>query len=63
MEEPPSQLAFERLREIDPGVRAVLSSGYADQQLALDWAAAGFAAFIPKPYTIKDLEKVLAVLF
>jgi len=51
-----------RLRQIDPGVRAVLSSGYADHPAVTDWAGAGFAAFIAKPYSLKALEEALATL-
>ncbi len=51
-----------RLREIDPNVRAVLSSGYTDHPAASDWAAAGFVGFIAKPYTLKALEELLATL-
>ena len=51
-----------RLRQIDPGVRAVLSSGYTDHPAVTDWAGAGFAAFIAKPYSIKAFEDLLANL-
>jgi CheY-like chemotaxis protein len=51
-----------RLREIDPGVRAVLSSGYADHPAVIDWAETGFAAFIAKPYSLKALEELLVSL-
>jgi len=53
---------FARLRQIDPGVRAALSSGYTDNPAVTDWANAGFAAFIAKPYSIKALEDLLARL-
>jgi CheY-like chemotaxis protein len=49
-----------RLREIDPGVRAILSSGYTDHPAVTNWASAGFAAFIAKPYSLKALEELLA---
>ena len=51
-----------RLREIDPGVRAALSSGYTDHPAVTDWAGAGFAAFIAKPYSLKAFEELLATL-
>ena len=51
-----------RLREIDPSVRAVLSSGYTDHPAVKDWAGAGFAAFIAKPYSLKAFEELLAQL-
>jgi CheY-like chemotaxis protein len=51
-----------RLREIDPAVRAILSSGHIDHPAVTDWAGAGFSAFIAKPYSIKDFEETLARL-
>jgi PAS domain S-box-containing protein len=51
-----------RLRQIDPGVRAALSSGYTDHPAVTDWASAGFAAFIAKPYSLKAFEDLLAKL-
>ena len=51
-----------RLRQIDPGVRAALSSGYSEHPAVADWTGAGFAAFIAKPYSLKELEKLLASL-
>jgi CheY-like chemotaxis protein len=51
-----------RLRQIDPGVRAALSSGYTDHPAITDWAGAGFAAFIAKPYSLKAFEELLAKL-
>jgi CheY-like chemotaxis protein len=51
-----------RLREIDPAVQAALSSGHIDHPAVADWAGAGFAAFIAKPYSIKAFEEALARL-
>jgi PAS domain S-box-containing protein len=51
-----------RLLQIDPGVRAALSSGYTDHPAVADWAGEGFAAFIAKPYSIKAFEELLATL-
>jgi PAS domain S-box-containing protein len=51
-----------RLLQIDPGVRAALSSGYTDHPAVTDWAGAGFAAFIAKPYSLKTLEEALSTL-
>jgi len=51
-----------RLRQIDPGVRAALSSGYTDHPAVTDLAGAGFAAFIAKPYSLKAFEELLAKL-
>jgi len=51
-----------RLRQIDPGVRAALCSGYSDHPAVTDWAGSGFTAFIAKPYSLKAFEDLLAKL-
>jgi PAS domain S-box-containing protein len=49
-----------RLREIDPAVRAVVSSGYSDDEVAATFRGHGFRAFLKKPYTLDELGRVLA---
>ena len=44
-----------KLCEIDPAVRAIISSGYADDPIMKDFRAHGFASAIAKPYTIEKL--------
>jgi PAS domain S-box-containing protein len=44
---------FERLREINPWVTAILMSGY--DATDTPFASTGFVAFIPKPYTLQEL--------
>jgi PAS domain S-box-containing protein len=48
-----------KLREINPAVKAVISSGYADDPIMKDYRAYGFAAAIAKPYTIEKLTELL----
>ncbi len=48
-----------RLREIDPEVRGALSSGYTDHPAVTEPEAAGFAAFIAKPYSLQALAETL----
>ena len=50
------------LKEIDPSVVAVLSSGYSDNALLSNYAQHGFKAFLPKPFTVEDLQAVLGSL-
>jgi two-component system cell cycle sensor histidine kinase/response regulator CckA len=47
------------LREIDPGVIAVVSSGYADCSLLSHYREKGFAASLNKPYTLDALSDCL----
>jgi two-component system cell cycle sensor histidine kinase/response regulator CckA len=51
---------FRALREIDPNVRVVISSGYGEQDTASRFTDAEPAAFIQKPYTIQRLADVLS---
>jgi len=51
-----------RLLEIDPGVKAVVSSGYGADQIVADYQAHGFSGCLRKPYHIEDLEKTITGL-
>jgi PAS domain S-box-containing protein len=44
---------FEKLREINPSVAAILMSGY--DATNTPFTSTGFVAFIPKPYTLQEL--------
>jgi two-component system cell cycle sensor histidine kinase/response regulator CckA len=48
-----------RLREIDPGVRAIVSSGYSNDAVIADFRASGFVAMVAKPYRMEDLARAL----
>jgi PAS domain S-box-containing protein len=48
-----------RLREIDPGVRAVVSSGYSSDPILAEYEAYGFSETIPKPFSMVNLSRVL----
>jgi CheY-like chemotaxis protein len=52
-----------RLRALDPQVKAVISSGYANGPVMANWTEYGFRGVIPKPYTIERLQAALARLF
>jgi len=49
-----------RLREIDSGVQAIISSGYATHPLLVSFSSSGFIAALIKPYGFKELEESLA---
>jgi CheY-like chemotaxis protein len=54
---------FDELKAIDPNVRVVLSSGFAEQAKVGSMLARGLHGFIPKPYTQQKLiEQIRSVL-
>ncbi len=48
-----------RLTEIDPGVKAVVSSGYSDDTAIAGYLEQGFKAVLKKPYHVDELREVL----
>jgi two-component system cell cycle sensor histidine kinase/response regulator CckA len=51
-----------RLREIDPAVVAVASSGYADNTVLANYVVHGFSSYLNKPYDIDTLRNCLDAL-
>lgn len=52
--------AVQRLRNIDPAVRAIVSSGYSSDPILSDFREHGFCAVIQKPYEISALGRTIA---
>lgn len=50
---------IEKLREIDPSVNAVVSSGYANDPIMAEYKEHGFNGVIPKPYDMKELGRIV----
>jgi two-component system, cell cycle sensor histidine kinase and response regulator CckA len=50
---------MEKLRAMDPGVLAIVSSGYSDDPVMAQPAAYGFAAVLPKPYEPVELLRMV----
>jgi DNA-binding response OmpR family regulator len=50
---------FRVLRELDPEVRAIVSTGYDDEDMARHYLDMGFCGYLTKPYRVSDLGKVL----
>ena len=46
---------IERLKAIDPNVKAIVSSGYSHDPVMASFSKYGFCAVIPKPYEIDEL--------
>ena len=54
---------FDELRNVNPDINVVLSSGFAEQSKLGNMLAQGLRGFIPKPYSCKKLlEQVRTIL-
>ncbi|TAK03081.1 MAG: PAS domain S-box protein [Candidatus Manganitrophaceae bacterium] len=51
--------AIRKLREIDPEVKAIVSSGYSNDPLAASFTAYGFSDFVAKPFRMEELGRVV----
>jgi PAS domain S-box-containing protein len=51
--------ATRRLRELDPKVRAIASSGYSLDPVMANYHDYGFCGVIPKPYRAEELNRIL----
>ncbi len=51
--------AITKLLQIDPGVKAIVSSGYSNDPVMAEHTVYGFSGVVTKPYDIKQLSKVL----
>jgi PAS domain S-box-containing protein len=51
--------AMAHLRAIDPQVKAIISSGYANDPIMANFAQYGFSGVVTKPYTVERLQQTL----
>jgi len=51
--------AIKRLKELDPNVKAIVSSGYSTDPIMADFKKYGFSGVLTKPFKIKDLNEAL----
>lgn len=54
---------IKELLKIDPNVKAIVSSGYSNDQIMSNYQDYGFCGVVPKPYTIDQLEEVFNKIF
>jgi CheY-like chemotaxis protein len=54
--------AIGKLKELDPSVKAIVSSGYTNDPCVQDYAGFGFAGKLAKPYKINDMKILLEQL-
>jgi len=48
-----------KLAEIDRDVKAIVSSGYSDDDALSNYRKQGFRAFLQKPYNMEELQRTL----
>jgi len=53
------EACFAALRQLDPDVRAIVASGYDNEDVARKFLEQGFCGYLTKPYRVSDLGKVL----
>lgn len=53
------EATLRKILETDPGVKAVVSSGYSDDPIIADYGKYGFKAVLAKPYKARELSEVL----
>ena len=51
--------AIRKLLEVDPEVKAVVSSGYADDPVMAEYKKCGFSAVVEKPYSINEIVNTI----
>ena len=51
--------AIKEFLEIDPNVKAIVSSGYSNDPVMSNYGEYGFKGVIVKPYTVKEIQEVL----
>jgi len=51
--------AIKRLTEIDPNIKAIVSSGYSDSPVVTNYKKYGFIGVVAKPYSINELSEKL----
>jgi len=54
--------AMTQLREIDPDVCAIVSSGYSKDPVVANFREHGFRGIMPKPYNVEDVVKVISAV-
>ncbi len=52
--------ALERLRQIDPEARVIVSSGYSQDPVMARFRGYGFSGMVAKPYRIEDLAEAIS---
>jgi DNA-binding NarL/FixJ family response regulator len=54
--------AIQKLKELDPNIKALVSSGYSNDPIMSNFRNYGFEGVVKKPYRIQDMSKALRSL-
>jgi CheY-like chemotaxis protein len=52
--------AFREMRQADPEVKVIITSGYNEQEITTLFAGKGLSGFFQKPFSFSALQKALA---
>ena len=50
---------LKKIRKLDPSIKAIVSSGYAQEKIKAKAGESGFDAAVPKPYSITVLKETV----
>ncbi|PAW79113.1 MAG: hypothetical protein B9S32_03920 [Verrucomicrobia bacterium Tous-C9LFEB] len=50
---------LDHIQQIDPGVKALVCSGYSNDQIVADFKKHGFCGIVTKPYAIEDIARAV----
>ena len=53
------EATFKHLRELHPEVRAIIASGYDNDDMARQFLELGFCGYLTKPYRVGDLARII----
>jgi nitrogen-specific signal transduction histidine kinase/CheY-like chemotaxis protein len=53
------EAAFKLMRELHPEVRAIIASGYDNEDMARQFLDLGFCGYLTKPYRVGDLGRII----
>jgi CheY-like chemotaxis protein len=51
--------AIQEFRKLDPAVKAIVSSGYSNDPVVMEYEQYGFSGKLTKPYKINDMKVIL----